>query len=345
MAALDCGMLRRPTTIINDTGEFDPRRRSSRSRTPGMRATARSSSAQALKVSSDVFFYTLGASLNAGRRGDAPGQVGTRAGVRPADRPRPAGRGSTGLPADTPGLARPSCSRRAKHRPPWTSGDNVNLAIGQGDLQADPLQMAVAYATIANGGDLVRPHVGLRARGPERQRRSRRSIPRPERHVDIDPTYRADDHGWACTTPRRSHRGTSYAVFGDFPVHDRGQDRDRRARPASSTSPGTCPWRRTTNPKIVVAVTIEQGGLRCRLGRPGGPADPRGPLLRHPEQARGPAAGAEGRPDPGGGLRALRLMASDADPRPLEAREGGPLRRRARAARAWTRCCWSPRSG
>src|SRR5204863_300667 len=45
---------------------------------------------------------------------------------------------------------------------PWTVGDNIGLAVGQDDLQANPLQMATAYAAIANGGDMVRPHVGLR---------------------------------------------------------------------------------------------------------------------------------------------------------------------------------------
>ena len=44
---------------------------------------------------------------------------------------------------------------------PWSLGDNVNLAVGQGDVQATPLQMAVAYAAIANGGKIVRPHLGI----------------------------------------------------------------------------------------------------------------------------------------------------------------------------------------
>jgi penicillin-binding protein 2 len=35
----------------------------------------------------------------------------------------------------------------------------VQLATGQGDLQTNPLQMAVAYAAIANGGTIVTPHV------------------------------------------------------------------------------------------------------------------------------------------------------------------------------------------
>jgi penicillin-binding protein 2 len=39
----------------------------------------------------------------------------------------------------------------------WTSGDAVNLAIGQGYLLATPLQMANAYAALARGGSIESP--------------------------------------------------------------------------------------------------------------------------------------------------------------------------------------------
>jgi penicillin-binding protein 2 len=41
----------------------------------------------------------------------------------------------------------------------WATGDAVNLAIGQGYFEATPLQMATAYAAIANGGHLLMPYV------------------------------------------------------------------------------------------------------------------------------------------------------------------------------------------
>ena len=41
----------------------------------------------------------------------------------------------------------------------WQGGDNCNLAIGQGDLLVTCLQMADAYASIANRGDVWRPHL------------------------------------------------------------------------------------------------------------------------------------------------------------------------------------------
>jgi len=41
----------------------------------------------------------------------------------------------------------------------WFIGDTINMSIGQGYLQASPLQVAVMFAVPANGGDLVRPHL------------------------------------------------------------------------------------------------------------------------------------------------------------------------------------------
>jgi penicillin-binding protein 2 len=41
----------------------------------------------------------------------------------------------------------------------WSTGDNVNLSIGQGYLLVSPLQMANVYAAIANGGDLLQPYI------------------------------------------------------------------------------------------------------------------------------------------------------------------------------------------
>jgi penicillin-binding protein 2 len=41
----------------------------------------------------------------------------------------------------------------------WRGGDTVNLSIGQGDILVSPMQLAVAYGAIANGGDVVTPYV------------------------------------------------------------------------------------------------------------------------------------------------------------------------------------------
>jgi len=49
----------------------------------------------------------------------------------------------------------------------WSTGDAVLLAIGQGYLNATPLQMANAYAAIANGGALLQPYIVDRIQAPD----------------------------------------------------------------------------------------------------------------------------------------------------------------------------------
>ena len=64
----------------------------------------------------------------------------------------------------------------------WARGDAVNMAIGQGFVEATRLQMATAYAAIANGGALLKPYIvaevvnpldGARERVGNREERGR----------------------------------------------------------------------------------------------------------------------------------------------------------------------------
>ena len=41
----------------------------------------------------------------------------------------------------------------------WYDGDTINLSIGQGFLQVTPVEMAVMFSAILNGGKVLRPHV------------------------------------------------------------------------------------------------------------------------------------------------------------------------------------------
>ncbi|MFL5835443.1 MAG: penicillin-binding protein 2, partial [Solirubrobacteraceae bacterium] len=110
---------------------------------------------QALQVSSDVFFYTMGARLN-GESGDPLQRYARKLGI--------GRRTGIDIPGEFKGLLptpqwRDRLFKERKTDRPWTIGDNVNLAVGQGDLQATPLQMAVAYATIINSGRVPTPHL------------------------------------------------------------------------------------------------------------------------------------------------------------------------------------------
>lgn len=52
----------------------------------------------------------------------------------------------------------------------WRGGDAVNMSIGQGDTLTTPMQMAVGYAAVANGGKVLEPHLGLKIVSPDGQK-------------------------------------------------------------------------------------------------------------------------------------------------------------------------------
>ena len=97
---------------------------------------------------------------------------------------------------------------------PWSIGDNESLAVGQGDVQVSPLQLAVAYSALANGGTIVRPHIGESIQDADGTVLQKIDPP-PARHIDIDPFDRQ-----AILTGLReaasAQGGTSADVMGTF---------------------------------------------------------------------------------------------------------------------------------
>jgi penicillin-binding protein 2 len=214
---------------------------------------------RALEVSSDVFYYTLGDRMNGS---PALQEWAHKLGI---------GRESgIDLPGEQPGLLPTPAWRNQLYREelterPWSAGDNVNLAVGQGDLQADPLQMAVAYATIANGGTVPRPHVAMQVEDPA-GRVLREFEPRPARSIKIDPTWR-DTILAGLHDAAQSPSGTSYGVFGGFPVPVAGKTGTAERPPYADQSwyVVLAPY---PDPEIVVAVTFEQGGFGADTAAP-----------------------------------------------------------------------------
>lgn len=104
----------------------------------------------------------------------------------------------------------------------WATGDNVLLAIGQGYMTGTPLQMAVAYAAIANGGDVLTPYVVDRTQAPGEdpvqvgERQVKNELPLSDQQIVwLQQALRAqttDPYGY----------GTSH-IFGDFPFSISGK--------------------------------------------------------------------------------------------------------------------------
>jgi penicillin-binding protein 2 len=125
--------------------------------------------------------------------------------------------------------------------------------------------MAVAYAAIANGGDVVRPHVGMRVEDAD-GRAVQEIDPAPQRHIEIAPEYRQailEGVHMAAQSPG----GTSYSVFGDFPIPMAGKTgtAERYTQSDQSWYVALAPY---PNPEIVVAATIEQGGFGVEAAAP-----------------------------------------------------------------------------
>ena len=146
---------------------------------------------RSLTVSSDVYYYTIGESvyINPQHEETAIQDAATEYGL---------GRKSgVPLPFEQAGFMPTPDNRRQRHLDnpaafpygDWYSGDNVNTAIGQGDVLATPIQLANAYATFANGGTRMAPNVV--ARVVDRQGTTVRSIgARALSQVEIDPEFR-----------------------------------------------------------------------------------------------------------------------------------------------------------
>jgi penicillin-binding protein 2 len=217
----------------------------------------------ALKVSSDVYFYLLGLKAPAAKGGgmiqDTAAQLGLgeKTGID--------------LPAEVDGLIPTPAwryrlfSQKLTDRP-WTAGDNINLAVGQGDLQADPLQMAVAYAAIANGGTVLRPHLAERVEDPTGEVLEEfESV--PKRQIDVPEEARTTIMN-GLQRAAMEEGGTSYPVFGNFPIPvagktgtaERGIDRADQAWYAAVAP--------ADNPEIVVVVTLERGGFGADSAAP-----------------------------------------------------------------------------
>jgi len=140
----------------------------------------------------------------------------------------------------------------------WSQGDNVQLATGQGDLQTNPLQLAVAYAALGNGGTIVTPHVGMEAHDTA-GRVLREFDPKPRRHVHIDPGSR-EVILQGLHDAAQEAGGTSFGVFGGFPVPVAGKTgtAQRPPHPDQSWYAVLAPY---PNPRIVTVVTFEGGGF------------------------------------------------------------------------------------
>jgi penicillin-binding protein 2 len=106
-----------------------------------------------------------------------------------------------------------TCSKDAAG---WRTGKNVNMAIGQGEVLVTPLQLASAYATLGNGGTRWVPQIVREIQDPDTHKTKRRFEPQKSGTVAMTADGRqAIVDGLVGVTTKEG--GTAVGAFSTFP--------------------------------------------------------------------------------------------------------------------------------
>ena len=164
------------------------------------------------------------------------------------------------LPGEVPGRIPDAAWKRDFNRfypeyQMWLPGDTVNMAIGQGDALATPLQTAAAFAALANGGEVPQPHVlkdVLDADG------------RVARSFEPTTTHTPPVSDGTLATMRQAlvdvtRSGTAEGAFAGFDVRVAGKTGTAEVRGKDDYA-WFAAYAPADDPRYAVAVVVEQGG-------------------------------------------------------------------------------------
>ena len=213
---------------------------------------------QALEMSCDTWFYQLGEQFYYRQQQGWPGiqrwaralGLGSSTGI---DIP-----GEAGGVVPTPAWLQRTFGGSSQGY--WYEGTSVNLSIGQGYLEVTPLQLAVAYAALANGGTVVRPHVAEAVLGAHRR------VLRfpPVRRLKLTDVWAVRQGLYEAA---HGSTGTSTSIFGSFRVPVAGKTGTAQD-PHGSDDSWYASWAPAGNPRYVVVVLIVHGGFGADAAAP-----------------------------------------------------------------------------
>jgi len=211
----------------------------------------------AIPMSCDTFYYTLADRLGIDRISKYASAFGygQRTGID--------------LPNEQPGLM-PSEQWMMKnfHRK-WYAGETISVGIGQGAIEATPIQLARVIGGIASGGHMVRPHaVFADELTPDFQRALQDSYPgsgKVDVPIDVENWVTITDGMYQVTQPGLYHTAGAEGLpgidFGGKTGTAQVVGHDTKVAKSHATLPnvwfvGVTPRR---NPELVVAVLWQNG--------------------------------------------------------------------------------------
>jgi penicillin-binding protein 2 len=280
-AALQDGLIS-PGYYYNDTGSFT---------IPGCTATGAGCATfhdnegeiggevnvtKALTISSDIFFYNLGVTFwddykSNGKYGETPIQDAANAlgygEVTGIDLP-----GETHYArVDSPQVVAREHAQDPKDYPngQWFTGNNLEMAFGQGGTVVTPIEQAVAYATFANGGTRYAPEIAAGVVDPVTHKVVKRFAPKVTGHVAYTPdNYQALLNGFegAVYDPK----GTAYGVFNNLPPSFKiaGKTGTATVQEGQNANSWFVGWGPLPDPRYLIAVVVQGGGYGSSAAAP-----------------------------------------------------------------------------
>jgi penicillin-binding protein 2 len=150
----------------------------------------------------------------------------------------------------------------------FRGGDAANMAIGQGDTAITPLQLAVAYAALANGGKVMQPQVAKAILSPT-GKVIKKFKPVVNNRIKINKTDRSYIIGGLTDV---IVNGTGRYVFSGWPQGEipiAGKTGTGQASAGKDDTGWFASFAPANKPKYAVVFMVSQGGLGGNASAPG----------------------------------------------------------------------------
>lgn len=250
--------------VLNDTGVFSIGKHRFRDMTGAPKGPL--SIRKSIAVSSDVYYYWLATQLGVDRIYEfmKPWGFGQKTGID--------------LVGEQTGILPNRQWKEQRFKEPWYVGDTPSIGVGQGYNAFTLLQLAHATATLANGGVVMRPHLVNATIDPvtgEKTYVAREPVETiPLKRANLDVVVAGMTDVTKTGTARSVFQGAPYSVAGKTGTaqvvtiaQEDKYDEKKLARRHHDHALFIA-FAPAKNPKIALAVLVENGGFGAKAAAP-----------------------------------------------------------------------------